>query len=169
MTLPRRPILLVGFMGAGKTTVGRELSRSLGWPFVDLDQRVEEMEGRSIAKIWADEGEEGFRRRESAALEEALAGGQRAVIASGGGLWVRSENRRPGAVVSVWLDCAFAVCRARMGNTDRPLLRIRPQRLREYYRHRYGLYAAADLRVRSDRGAPGDVARRIVRRLPEDP
>ena len=84
-------ILLIGFMGSGKSSIGRRVARRLRYAFVDLDKEVELGAGKKIPQIFADEGEEGFRRRETQALCEVLK--ESAVIASGGGLVIRSENR----------------------------------------------------------------------------
>ncbi len=84
-------LYLVGYRGTGKTTVGRLVAAAMGWPFVDLDERIEEVAGRNIAAIFAAEGEAGFRDRESAALLEVRS---QAVISTGGGIVLREENRR---------------------------------------------------------------------------
>ena len=90
----RRSIFLVGFMGAGKTTVGRALSRRLGLPFEDLDDRIQQREGKSIEQIFRESGEAEFRKAETAALREVLAelGSSTGVVALGGGAFVQSEN-----------------------------------------------------------------------------
>ena len=85
-------LYLVGYRGTGKTTVGRLLADALGRPFVDLDERIETDAGRSIAAIFADEGEAGFRDRETAALQAAV--GVDSIIATGGGIVLREGNRR---------------------------------------------------------------------------
>ena len=85
-------LYLVGYRGTGKTTVGRLLADALGRPFVDLDERIETDAGRSIAAIFADEGEAGFRDRETAALQAAV--GAYSIIATGGGVVLREGNRR---------------------------------------------------------------------------
>lgn len=85
-------IFLTGYRGTGKTTVGRLLAAELGWPFVDVDDRIEAAAGTSVAAIFAGEGEAGFRDREAAALAE-LAGLTRHVIATGGGAILRPANR----------------------------------------------------------------------------
>src|SRR3954471_12217776 len=92
----RRGILLVGFMGAGKTSVGKLLAKRLERRFVDLDDLIVAREGRSIAQIFEEAGESGFRSRESAALHELLFGSTSltdAVVALGGGALARAENR----------------------------------------------------------------------------
>jgi shikimate kinase len=85
-------ILLIGYRGTGKTTVGQLLAAALGWEFVDADERIEAAAGRSIADIFAAEGEPGFRDREAAVLTELCAGDRR-VIATGGGVVLRPANR----------------------------------------------------------------------------
>src|SRR5512135_1713202 len=93
---PLRAIVLVGFMGAGKTTVGQELARLLGWRFVDLDDRITARAGRSIARIFAESGEAAFRAAESRALAEfvgELAGAAPCVLALGGGAFVQPANQ----------------------------------------------------------------------------
>src|SRR5690349_9059414 len=84
-------ILLIGFMGSGKSCVGRRLAGALRYSFIDLDEAIENAAGMRIPQIFATEGEAGFRRRETAALHGMLA--QAAVIASGGGLVTLAENR----------------------------------------------------------------------------
>lgn len=86
-------LILLGPRGSGKSTVGRLLAPRLGWEFVDLDDRIALNAGRSIAEIFAREGESGFRDREWAALFESLADPMR-VLATGGGVVVREENRQ---------------------------------------------------------------------------
>src|SRR5215210_4684342 len=85
-------ILLVGPRGSGKSTVGPELARRLGWGFADADDLVETTAGKSIAGIFAAEGEAGFREREAAALE-SLCTQARLVVATGGGAVLRESNR----------------------------------------------------------------------------
>jgi len=90
-----RAVFLLGFMGAGKTSVGQALARRLGWGFVDLDQQIERRAGRTIAEIFAGSGEDAFRRIETAVLRELLAKlghGSPLVVALGGGTPVREEN-----------------------------------------------------------------------------
>ena len=124
-TLPEN-IVLIGFMGSGKSTVGRELHQRLGYPFVDMDQLIEQRAGKPITAIFADEGEAAFREMESAVLKDlSQAADQRRIISTGGGVVGRPENRallkRMGYVV--WLDAPASVILDRTAkNRTRPLL-----------------------------------------------
>ena len=89
-----RAVFLVGFMGSGKTTVGRELARRLGWKFVDLDRHIEAREGLTVPQIFQDRGEPGFRLAETAALLDLTQSlDQSAVVALGGGAFPQKANR----------------------------------------------------------------------------
>src|SRR4051812_17978196 len=85
------PIFLIGFMASGKTTVGRLLAERLGWAFVDLDEVIEVAAGKTVAEIFAAEGEAGFRRRETEALREVVQR-RKTVVATGSGAPCREEN-----------------------------------------------------------------------------
>lgn len=117
-------IFLVGFMGAGKSSVGRRLARSLSLPFIDLDSEIESRESRPVAEIFAADGEARFRALESEVLREA-ASGPDAVVACGGGAVLSEENRRvlasEGRVVHLRVGADEAL--SRIGRTEsRPLL-----------------------------------------------
>ncbi|GAF40730.1 shikimate kinase I [Agrilactobacillus composti DSM 18527 = JCM 14202] len=84
-------LVLVGFMGAGKTTVGQLLAQNTGFRFTDLDQAIVEIAGRPIPDIFAAEGEAGFRRRETEALAQAL--DQDVIVSTGGGIVTQAQNR----------------------------------------------------------------------------
>ena len=118
------PIFLIGFMGSGKTTVGRLLADRLGWFFADLDERVVRVAGMSIPEIFAREGEAGFRRRETEALRLAAAE-RRVVLATGGGAACRDENLTlmldAGHVAALGVSPGEAVRRAGAAS-GRPLL-----------------------------------------------
>ena len=88
-----KPILLIGMMGCGKSTIGRLLAGRMGLPLIDLDEEIARAAGRSIPEIFAEEGDAGFRLHETAALGRALDAGE-AVIATGGGIVTREENIR---------------------------------------------------------------------------
>ena len=119
-------IVLIGFMGCGKSTVGRELHQRLGFHLMDMDHLIEEERGRKITEIFRDEGEPVFRDHETRKLREILAaGGDHLVVSTGGGIIVRAENRpllqRIGYVV--WLRASADVIYDRTSrNRDRPLL-----------------------------------------------
>ncbi len=119
---------LVGFMGAGKTTLGSQVAERLALPFFDLDARIELDAGISIREIFEAEGERGFRGRETTMLRKLIATGPAGVIATGGGAFTLEENRdiMNEAGVSVWLDVPIdeIVTRvARMDVAERPLWR----------------------------------------------
>jgi shikimate kinase len=161
----RSPIALVGFMGSGKSAVGIRLAARLEVPFLDLDERIEAVSGRTVEDLFTRSGEAEFRRLEGAALESALAelasGG---VLACGGGLFARPENRArlvAGGIRTVWLDAPLADIEERIEQpATRPLF-TDPQSVAELYRQRSVLYARADLRV----DASGNDLERVVERV----
>ncbi len=123
---PPKNIVLIGFMGSGKSTVGRELHQRLGYPLVDMDQVIEQRAGKSITAIFADVGEDGFRDLETHLLEELNdAAAPRRIISTGGGVIGREVNR---AILRhlgyvVWLHAPTAVILDRTAkNRERPLL-----------------------------------------------
>jgi len=119
-------IVLIGLMGCGKSTIGRKLQTLLGYPLVDTDQLIEEKAGCSIAEIFATRGEPYFRELESAVLHELSApGAPRRIIATGGGIVGRKQNRKllAGLGYVVWLQAPVEVILQRTArNRDRPLL-----------------------------------------------
>jgi shikimate kinase len=155
-------VVLVGFMGAGKTTVGPLVAERLGYRFEDMDLRIENRAGRPVAVIFRDLGEEAFRaleREEAASLSEQ----PRLVVAAGGGAFTRPETRtllQRGAVV-VWLRCDLEVALARLpADGTRPLAGNRDI-MRRLLAEREPLYRMADVAVEAV-GAPEDVANRIL-------
>jgi thiamine-phosphate diphosphorylase len=141
-------IYLVGFMASGKTAIGRRLAERLALPFVDLDAEIERTSGRTIRALFEESGEAAFRERE----ETFLAGTEslpEAVVATGGGCFVREPNRarieRLGR--SVFLDVPLAVVQGRLsGKTDRPLFRT-PEQLGELFAERDPFYRMAGVHV----------------------
>ncbi len=141
-------IYLVGFMGSGKSTVGRRLAEELGWPFVDLDDDIEAAAGRTIADIFSNDGEQAFRDAEHAALRARVSGVD-AVVALGGGAFTFARNRdvMKGAGKSVWLDCPFQLALRRVeGFAHRPLAKD-PAQFRALFEKRVADYSLADVRV----------------------
>lgn len=119
-----RHVVLVGMMGSGKSETGRALARLLRRRFVDCDERVAAVAQRSIPEIFAAEGEAGFRRRESETLAEALASGDAAVVATGGGVVTVRDNRTLlGGAIVCWLRARPDTLASRVGDgSGRPLL-----------------------------------------------
>ena len=158
-------VFLVGFMGAGKSSVGRALAKRLAARFEDTDAIVASAAGKSIEAIFRDEGEGRLREREWEALR-SLELGRAVVVATGGGLFLgtaqRALLRRSGT--SVWLDVPLEVARARTPDDgERPLWRAQdPIAFRAFFERRRAVYALADLRVDASTGTPDDVATRVI-------
>jgi shikimate kinase len=152
-TLKRTPgIYLVGFMGCGKSTVGRALAEEVGWSYFDLDEQIERREGLTIAQIFDTRGEAAFREAETAALRErvrTVQSGQPQVISLGGGAFVSPDNVAlvESGGVSVWIDVPFSTIERRVASeTHRPLARD-PWQFRALFDARRPAYARADYRV----------------------
>jgi len=158
-------IHLVGFMGAGKSTVGRLVARALLWSFLDLDALVVRHAGAAIPEIFAAEGEAGFRRHEEFALRQAVQK-PRTVLALGGGTFQAPANvavSRANAV-SVWLRCSAEVIRTRLGpaSPSRPLWDSGA--VETLVAERSAAYEQADLVVNGD-GDPRAVTDRVIAAL----
>jgi len=159
-------IYLVGFMGAGKTSVGQRLAELMGWSFVDVDQKREEREAISIRELFLRAGEPYFRRVESEELQR-LCAGKNLVVALGGGAFCSPENqrvvRRTGT--SVWLDAPMEILFSRCkGDGSRPLFTTRAA-MKDLIRRRRPFYAKADLRVKVGRFSIDQIADKILVRL----
>jgi shikimate kinase len=159
-------IFLTGFMGAGKSTVGRELASRLGWPLIDLDEEIERRAGLSVREIFSRDGEGEFRRIERELLGECIARDP-LIVATGGGTLADPDNLEAAksAGTVVWLNPSFATLVARigpLGKADRPLFRDEASAF-DLYRERLRFYRAADLTVDVDAAAtPAELASRIV-------
>jgi shikimate kinase len=174
--VPGNAVFLVGFMGAGKTSVGRSLGQQLNWVFEDLDDRIEQREGRTVAEIFRDLGEAAFRRAEQAALEqvlEELRGGVARIVALGGGAFVQEENAAlllAGGVPTVFLDAPveqlWQRCRQQASDagTERPLLNSMEQ-FRKLYDSRRESYSKASLKMDTGSRTVGTIAAEIARAL----
>ena len=166
-----RPLFLVGFMASGKSTVGRLVAARLGWAFRDLDEMiVEAAGGRTVAEVFAAEGEAGFRTRGAEALRAATAL-RRTVIATGGGAACREDNLvamlAAGAVVGLEVS-ADEVLRRVGGRSTRPLLAssVDPRATAlALLRDREPFYARAHARVETDGRTPDQVAAAVLRVL----
>ena len=166
-------IVLTGFMGTGKSVVGRRLAERLRLSFVDLDDLIEEAAGMAIPEIFASEGESGFRRREREVIA-SLATRRDCVIATGGGAVLDPENvrnlKRGAVIVCLWAEPTIIL--ERVGaNAHRPLLQApdRLARIRELLEQRASAYAQADLSVETSDSDVEEVVDRIVRHFRLEP
>jgi shikimate kinase len=169
LTLKRTPgIYVVGFMCAGKSTIGRHLAHRLGWSFFDTDDEIESAEHMKIYEIFDTRGEDEFRRIEKEIVRQHVRWverGRPAVLALGGGAFVEPETRtllaRNG--VSVWLDCPLALVQARLAEqSHRPLARDR-EKLEALYSARREAYQLADARVEIETDDPEVTIEAILR------
>jgi len=151
--LPRNGVFLVGFMGAGKTSVGRALGQRLNWVFEDLDDRIEARQGRTVAEIFRDSGESEFRQAEHAALQEVLEelrAGVAKIVALGGGAFAQPDNHKAiqacGAR-TVFLDAALPElwqrCARQKGVGAKRPLQTNENHFRELYKKRLPFYETA--------------------------
>jgi shikimate kinase len=170
-TVTARGIVLVGFMGAGKSTVGRELGLQLGWPFEDLDDRIQAREGRIIERIFHESGEAAFRQAEHHALRQLIEelGLEARVAALGGGAFVQANNLallESSGLPTVFLDAPpeelFRRCEEQ--GTNRPLQRDR-ERFLQLYTQRQPHYCKASIRIETTGKAVHSVAEEIIERL----
>jgi len=151
--LGRRSIVLVGMMGAGKSSVGRRLAGRLSIPFTDADIEIEKAAGMTITEIFASQGEPYFRAGEARVIARLLEGGPQ-VLATGGGAFMNADTRTNirAKGVSVWLRATIEVLSRRIKRrNDRPLLTTADpvETLRRLMDERYPVYAEADLTVES--------------------
>jgi shikimate kinase len=169
-----RAVFLVGFMGAGKTSVGILLGQRLGWRFVDLDRQIEARVGKTVANIFRELGETAFRQMETEALQKllhALRDGDPTVVALGGGAFAQPSNRElleSSAARVIYLDAPIDELRRRLGEDDqsRPLF-LDAERFRMLYEERQPLYRLAPHRVQTAGKSVIEVAREIESLLGE--
>jgi shikimate kinase len=142
MIKKNKPVYLCGFMGSGKSTVGKLLAKKLGKEFIDLDEYIEEREGMTIAEIFEKKGEPYFRETESKALADLPASA--GVVATGGGTLLRRENgdKAKSLGTVVYIDAPFELCYDRIkGDRTRPIAyNSTEDQLRERYIQRKPLY-----------------------------
>ena len=162
----RQVVVLTGFMGVGKSATGRLLARMLRWSFVDLDDEIEAMAGKAVDRIFAEDGEARFRELESRALARVLPR-RRVVLATGGGVLLREENRALLAETRVfYLYASPEEClrRVRTSSTRRPLLEVADpeQTARRIYAEREQLYEVLGQRIETEGRNPEEVAQAIA-------
>lgn len=164
-----RPLVLVGMMGVGKTSVGRRLASRIGVDFVDADDEIEAAAGMSIAEIFEKFGEPYFRDGERRVIAR-LIDGMPKVIATGGGAFINEETRALilDRALSIWLDADIGILAERVTRRNhRPLLKDRDpvEVLTELGRVRNPIYASADIHVRSDATPHGRTIEAILEAL----
>lgn len=168
-------VFLVGFMGAGKSSVGRVLGERLNWIFEDLDDRIERRERRTVAQIFRESGEPAFRRAEHSALQDVLEGihQQARVVALGGGAYVQTMNAallQSSGVPIVFLDAPveelWERCCKQSGESgaERPLLRS-PEQFRQLHQQRSPYYSEASLTIQTGGRTVVDIADEIANKL----
>ena len=166
-----RPVVLVGLMGVGKSTVGRRLAKRLGLPFVDSDSAIEDAAGYSAAEVFERYGEQDFRDGERR-LVARLIDGEVRVIATGGGAYVDARTREllNERAITVWLDAPVDILAERTARRDtRPLLKNGDPKgtLERLAEERRPSYQEAHIHVKSGDGAHKDVVEAIIQALEE--
>ncbi|NIB39342.1 shikimate kinase AroK [Pseudomaricurvus alkylphenolicus] len=165
--MTRRSLVLVGPMGAGKSTIGKLVAAQLSLPFVDTDRVIEERTGADIPWIFDVEGEEGFRQRETSVLGDLLVG-EAIVLATGGGIVTREQNRKllEDDSLVVYLTASIdQLVERTYKDKKRPLLQVAdPEaKIRSLIAERHPLYEqVADVVVQTDRRSPKAVANEIA-------
>lgn len=161
-------IVLVGLMGAGKTSVGRRLAEKLDVPFVDADHEIELAAGKSIPDIFADHGEEYFREGERRVITRLLENGQQ-VLATGGGAFMNDETRAriKAQGISLWLKADLDVLLKRVAKrNDRPLLKENPEAvMKNLMEKRYPVYAEANIIVESRDVQHGQMVNDVIKAI----
>ena len=166
--LKRTPgIYLVGFMGSGKSTIGRLLAHRLGWSFFDMDHEIEAAEGATIREIFETRGEPEFRRIETAILEQHMSWiehGRPSVLALGGGAFAREGNCTLvlDRGITVWLDCPFEIVERRAALTSHRPLSLDRVQFAALYHERLEAYRFADIHIAITGDDPGPVVEAIL-------
>lgn len=165
MIKKNKPVYLCGFMGCGKSTIGRQLAKKLGREFIDLDEYIEQREGMKISQIFADKGEPYFRQRESEALADIPH--SVGVIATGGGALLSKENAdiARGIGTVVYIEVPFEICYERIkGDRSRPIaFNSTEDELHERYDQRHVLYSEhSDIAVDGS-GTPLQIVSEILK------
>jgi shikimate kinase len=162
-------IFLIGFMGTGKTTLGRMLANRTGMNFIDLDTKIEEHTGKTIAKIFDDEGEVWFRKKETEVLTEYIADSNQ-VFSTGGGIVLNPFNvelmKEKGILIS--LNANVDTLWDRLKNsTARPLLNNKnpKEALKRLYQTRRGLYNNAHILIKVDDRSPEELTEEILEKI----
>ncbi len=163
----KKDLILIGMPGCGKSTFGRKLAKKMGMPFLDLDEKIEETTGKTIPELFAEEGEDGFRRWETRVFAEAVKGGR--VIATGGGIVTRPENReiaKRGSVI--FIDRPLNRIIEDVRCDTRPLLADGREHLKKLYAERIDLYREWADCIIPNEGSFGKVLNQILNEVSDD-
>jgi len=160
-------IYLVGFMGSGKSTVGKILAEKLNMNFVDIDKLIEEKEGMKIKDIFEQKGESYFRELERKQIE-AVVKQEGLVVSTGGGLGANLDNmnfmKKNGDVV--WLDVSLNTVLDRLKNDqDRPLLKQPTEKIKQLFEERKNVYRLANIRINADKKTPSQIVEEILTKI----
>jgi shikimate kinase len=160
-------IYLVGFMGSGKSTVGKILAEKLNMNFIDIDKLIEEKEGRKIKDIFEQKGESYFRELERKQIE-AIVNQKGLVVSTGGGLGANLDNmnlmKKNGDVV--WLDVSLNTVLDRLKNDqDRPLLKQPTEKIKQLFEERKNVYRLANIRINADKKTPSQIVEEILTKI----
>jgi shikimate kinase len=158
-------VYLVGFMGSGKTTVARALGRRLGWRVLDLDEEIERREGRSVARVFAEQGEPYFRKVEREVLLAFLPA-RNVIVATGGGTFIQPANRADILAdgTTVWLDAPFSRIVDRVPSDGRRPLAADREAFAALFEDRRAVYRLAHLRIDA-RGRVEALVERLIHEL----
>lgn len=167
--LGHRALVLVGLMGAGKTSVGRRLAEKLDIPFVDADHEIEMAAGKTISELFTDHGEEYFREGERRVITRLLENGNQ-VLATGGGAFMNAETRQKikDHGISLWLKADIDVLLKRVAKrNDRPLLQLDDPAavMKRLIDLRYPVYAQSDITVESRDVQHGQMVNDVIKAL----
>ena len=160
-------IYLVGFMGSGKSTVGKILAEKLNMNFIDIDKLIEEKEGMEIKDIFEQKGESYFRELERKQIE-AIVKQEGLVVSTGGGLGANLDNmnliKKNGDVV--WLDVSLNTVLDRLKNDqDRPLLKQSTEKIKQLFEERKNVYRLANIRINADKKTPSQIVEEILTKI----
>ena len=165
-----KPLVLIGLMGVGKSTIGRRLAKKLDWEFIDSDAEIEEAAGCSVSDIFTIHGEPIFRDLEKRVITRIVSAGTPVVVATGGGAWIQAPVREviKANATSVWLRAELDVLIDRVNRrTTRPLLEAGNKReiMKTLMDERYPIYAEADFTVDSSQGPHDRVVDTVIATL----
>lgn len=165
-----KPIVLIGLMGAGKTTIGRYLAGTLALEFIDSDRAIEEKAGITVPEIFERDGEELFRRAEVNTIKEILERGTPVVLATGGGAYMNEATRDiiKERAICIWLNAKLETLVERVEhNNNRPLLQNidKREKLKSLMDERYPVYQQADIVVDTDSNSRTIITAKILEEL----